>query len=94
MGTTNVRERPQKRRNVRQAKRADRLEPNGTRPGMVFVLWTIMDTGRRRTGRVRTIRKFMWNRVSPSRCRQRQVNRKERYERGGYRTAEEANARL
>lgn len=44
MGTTNVRERPQKRRNVRQAKRADRLEPNGTRPGMVFVLWTIMDT--------------------------------------------------
>ena len=34
MGTTNVSERPQKRRNVRQAKRADRLEPKGTRQGM------------------------------------------------------------
>lgn len=43
MGTTNTCERPQKRRNVYRAKCADRLEPKGTRQGMVFVLWTIMD---------------------------------------------------
>jgi len=32
----------------------------------------------RRTGRVRPARRFMRNRVSPSRCRQRHANRKER----------------
>jgi hypothetical protein len=38
MGTTNASERPLKRRNVRQAKRADRLEPKGRRQGMVLRL--------------------------------------------------------
>ena len=36
MGTTNECERPRKRRNARQAKRADRLEPKGMRRGMVL----------------------------------------------------------
>lgn len=84
MGTTNTCERPLKRRNVRQAKCAERLEPKGMRQGMVF--GSLDHHGhecRRRTGRVRTIRKFMRNRVSPSRRRQRQVNREERCWRGG-----------
>ena len=84
MGTTNTCERPRKRRNVRQAKRADRLEPKGMRQGVV--LGSLDHHGhhcRRRTGRVRTIRKFMRNRVSPSRCRQRQANREERCWCGG-----------
>jgi hypothetical protein len=84
MGTTNTCERPRKRRNVRQAKRADRLEPKGMRQGTV--LCSLDRHGqhcRRRTGRVRTIRKFIRNRVSPSRCRQRQANREERCWCGG-----------
>jgi len=46
---------------------------------MVFKYWTIMDTYRRRRGRVRPARRFMRNRVNPKGCRKRQANRKERW---------------
>jgi hypothetical protein len=44
MGTTNTCERLRTRRNVYRAKCAEWLEPKGTRQGMAFVLWAIMDT--------------------------------------------------